>query len=169
MRRVCTTTSHGYSSLLRSAPSHFMPWLTCWLCYFSWYMGLDELTRNGITTKVLYFLTDRAMTPYDEPLHCVHKSCILLSVAMQLIAFGTTFAITQTIGTPASLLDVLTSSVSNWHIIFLLHHVVPATVGFLVIILLLIPLWTLVVPCFPFCNMELEILNRPTTSPFISC
>ena len=76
-------------------------------------MGLDELTRNGITAKVLYFLMDHAMTPYDEPLHHMRKSCILLFVTMQLIAFGTTFAITQTIGTPASLLDMLTLSVSN--------------------------------------------------------
>ena len=69
--------------------------------YFSWYMGLDELSGNGITTKVLYFLTDRAMTPYDEPLRRVRKSRILLFVAVQLIAFGATFAITQTIGMPA--------------------------------------------------------------------
>ena len=64
-------------------------------------MGLDELSGNGITAKVLYFLTDRAMTPYDEPLRRVRKSRILLFVAVQLIAFGATFAITQTIGTPA--------------------------------------------------------------------
>ena len=76
-------------------------------------MGLDELIRNGITAKVLYFLTDHAMTSYDEPLHSVCKSCILLFIAVQLIAFGVTFVITQTIGTPASLLNVLTSSVSN--------------------------------------------------------
>ena len=76
-------------------------------------MGLDELTRNDITTKVLYFLMDHAMTPYDEPLHCMHKLCILFFIAVQLIAFGATFAITQTIDTPASLLDVLMSSVSN--------------------------------------------------------
>jgi len=67
---------------------------------FSWYMGLDELSGNGITVKVLYFLTDRTMTPYDEPLRRVRKSRIFLFVAVQLIAFGATFAITQTIGTP---------------------------------------------------------------------
>lgn len=68
---------------------------------FSWYMGLDELSGNGITGKVFYFLTDRTMTPYNEPLRRVRKSRILLFVAVQLLAFGATFAITQTIGTPA--------------------------------------------------------------------
>jgi hypothetical protein len=64
-------------------------------------MGLDELSGNGITVKVFYFLTDRTMTPYNEPLRRVRKSRIFLFVAVQLIAFGATFAITQTIGTPA--------------------------------------------------------------------
>jgi hypothetical protein len=64
-------------------------------------MGLDELSGNGITLKLLYFLTDHTMTPRSEPLRCVRKSRIFLFVAVQLIAFGATFAITQTIGTPA--------------------------------------------------------------------
>lgn len=63
-------------------------------------MGLDELSGNGITRKIVYLLTDRAMTPYNEPLHRVRKTRILLFVAVQLIAFGATFAITQTIGRP---------------------------------------------------------------------
>jgi hypothetical protein len=62
-------------------------------------MGLDELSGNGITVKVLYFFTDCTMTPYNEPLRRVRKSRIFLFVAVQLIAFGATFAITQTIGT----------------------------------------------------------------------
>jgi boron transporter len=61
-------------------------------------MGLDELSGNGITQKIVYFLTDRTMKPYNEPLRRVRKSRILLFVAVQLIAFGATFAITQTIG-----------------------------------------------------------------------
>jgi hypothetical protein len=63
-------------------------------------MGLDELSGNGITRKIQYLLTDHAMTPYNEPLHRVHKTRILLFVAVQLFAFGATFAITQTIGAP---------------------------------------------------------------------
>ena len=61
-------------------------------------MGLDELSGNGITRKIQYLLADRTMTPYNEPLHRVRKTRILLFVAVQLFAFGATFAITQTIG-----------------------------------------------------------------------
>jgi hypothetical protein len=61
-------------------------------------MGLDELSRNGITQKIVYFLLDHTMMPYNVPLWRVCKSCILLFVVVQLIAFRVTFAITQTIG-----------------------------------------------------------------------
>jgi len=61
-------------------------------------MGLDELSGNGITKKVLYLLTDRTIAPYREPLGRVRKTRILLFVAIQLVAFGATFSITQTIG-----------------------------------------------------------------------
>jgi hypothetical protein len=64
----------------------------------SWYMGLDELSGNGITQKVLYLFTDRNLTSYSEPLRRVRKSRIVLFIAVQLVAFGVTFAITQTIG-----------------------------------------------------------------------
>ncbi|KAI0248312.1 HCO3 transporter family-domain-containing protein [Lactifluus subvellereus] len=103
-----------------------------------WYMGLDELSGNGITQKVLYLLGDRNLTPCSEPLRLVRKSRIVLFVAVQLVAFGATFAITQTI----------------------------AAVGFPIIILFLIPLRTLVVPSLPFSAEELGILDRPTASPF---
>jgi len=101
-------------------------------------MGLDELSGNGITRKILYVFSDRTMTPSSEPLRRVRKSRILLFVAVQLVAFGATFAITQTI----------------------------AAVGFPVIILLLIPLRTLVVSRLPFSAEELGVLDRPTASPF---
>ena len=44
----------------------------------------------------------------------------------------------------------------------------PAAVGFPIIILLLIPLRTLVVPRLPFSPEELAVLDRPTASPFVS-
>ncbi|KAA1473803.1 hypothetical protein DENSPDRAFT_840295 [Dentipellis sp. KUC8613] len=103
-----------------------------------WYMGLDALSGNGITRKLLYFLTDRAFTPADEPLRRVRRSRILLFVGVQLVAFGATMAITQTI----------------------------AAIGFPVIILLLIPLRTLLVPRLPFSEEELAVLDGPTASPF---
>lgn len=64
----------------------------------SWYMGADALEGNGITRKILYFFRDKALTSADEPLRKVRKSRILLFVAVQLVAFGATMAITQTIG-----------------------------------------------------------------------
>ncbi|KAI0262448.1 HCO3 transporter family-domain-containing protein [Gloeopeniophorella convolvens] len=103
-----------------------------------WYMGLDALASNGITQKLLFFLTDRTLTPARTPLRAVRKSRIALFVAVQLAAFGATFAITQTI----------------------------AAIGFPVIILLLVPLRALVVPRLPFTPEELAILDGPTASPF---
>ncbi|KZT12159.1 uncharacterized protein LAESUDRAFT_640800 [Laetiporus sulphureus 93-53] len=103
-----------------------------------WYMGADALQGNGITRKILYFFQDKALTPADEPLRKVRKSRILLFVAVQLASFGATFAVTQTI----------------------------AAIGFPVIIFMLIPLRTLVIPRFPFTAEELAILDGPTASPF---
>jgi hypothetical protein len=60
-------------------------------------MGLDELSRNGITQKIVYFLLDHTMMPYNVPLWHMCKSCILLFVAVQLIMFRVTFVITQMI------------------------------------------------------------------------
>ncbi|KAI0294476.1 hypothetical protein B0F90DRAFT_1821228 [Multifurca ochricompacta] len=84
----------------------------------------------------IYFLTDRALTAPSKPLRRVRKSCILLFVAVQLLAFGMTFMIMQTI----------------------------AAAEFLVIILMLIPLRTLVVPRLSFSDEELRILDQPTAS-----
>lgn len=61
-------------------------------------MGVDALQGNGITRKIFYFFRDKALTPADEPLRRVRKSRILLFIAVQLIGFGATMAITQTIG-----------------------------------------------------------------------
>jgi hypothetical protein len=59
-------------------------------------------------------------------------------VAIQLVAFGATFVVTQSI----------------------------AAIGFPVIILLLVPLRTYVIPRLPFTQEELSILDGPTASPF---
>lgn len=61
-------------------------------------MGADALQGNGITQKIFYFLRDKKFTSPDEPLRKVRKSRILMFVAVQLVGFGATFAITQTIG-----------------------------------------------------------------------
>ena len=129
-------------------------------------MGLDELSGNGITRKIQYLFTDRAMTPYNEPLHRVRKTRILLFVAVQLFAFGATFAITQTIGAP-TFASINVDQVDTSQL-FCFVFVVPAAVGFPIIILLLIPLRTLVVPRLSFSSVELDLLDRPTASPFVS-
>ncbi|EIW81250.1 hypothetical protein CONPUDRAFT_82277 [Coniophora puteana RWD-64-598 SS2] len=103
-----------------------------------WFMGADALQGNGITVKILYLIRDRSLTPPDEPLRKVRKSRLLLFIAVQLVAFGATFAITQTI----------------------------AAIGFPVIILLLVPIRTMLVPRLPFTPEEIAILDGPTASPF---
>jgi len=66
--------------------------------HISWYMGLDALMNNGISHKMFYLIRDRRLTPVGEPLTRVRKSRIILFILVQLIGFGVTFAITQTIG-----------------------------------------------------------------------
>lgn len=61
-------------------------------------MGADALQSSGITRKVLYLVRDRALTPPNEPLRRVRPSRLMLFVAIQLVGFGATFAITQTVG-----------------------------------------------------------------------
>ena len=61
-------------------------------------MGLDALNGNGITTKIYYLIRDRATVPSKEPLKRVRRSRIFLFVVIQIVGFGTTMAITQTIG-----------------------------------------------------------------------
>ncbi|EKM75911.1 hypothetical protein AGABI1DRAFT_45748 [Agaricus bisporus var. burnettii JB137-S8] len=103
-----------------------------------WFMGLDALQSNGITKKLLYLLQDRRLTPSNDPLHRVRKSRILIFTAVELVGFGATFAITQTI----------------------------AAIGFPVIIMLLIPVRIWIIPRLPFTDEELAILDGPTASPY---
>ncbi|KDR82622.1 hypothetical protein GALMADRAFT_58471, partial [Galerina marginata CBS 339.88] len=103
-----------------------------------WYMGADALRGNGITKKLLFLIQDKSLTSKYEPLHKVRKSRIILFVGVQLVSFGVTFAITQTI----------------------------AAIAFPVIIMLLLPLRTLVIPKLPFDREELAILDGPTASSF---
>ena len=61
-------------------------------------MGADALRGNGITKKILYLIQDRHLTFKDEPLRKVRKSRIIIFLSIQLVGFGATFAITQTVG-----------------------------------------------------------------------
>lgn len=101
-------------------------------------MGVQALTGNGITVKLLFLARDRDLTATTEPLSRIkRRSAIWVFVLIELLGFGATFAITQTI----------------------------AAIGFPVIILLLIPFRTFAMPKW-FSPQELSILDAPTASPF---
>lgn len=101
-------------------------------------MGIQALEGNGITLKLLFLARDRHLTAQSDPLMRIERrSAIWVFVALELIGFGTTFAITQTI----------------------------AAIGFPVFILLYIPMRTWGMPRW-FTDAELRILDAPTASPF---
>jgi len=101
-------------------------------------MGVQALEGNGITLKILFLIKDKTLTPASEPLKRIRRRlAIWVFVAIQLLGFGATFAITQTI----------------------------AAVGFPIIILLLIPFRTFVLSKW-FTQEELSLLDAPTASPF---
>lgn len=101
-------------------------------------MGYQALEGNGITAKLLFLLRDHALTPGGHPLAGIpRRAAVWTFVAVELVAFGATFAITQTV----------------------------AAVGFPVVILALIPVRALVLPRV-FTPHELAILDAPTASPF---
>ena len=101
-------------------------------------MGVQALQANGITNKLLYLARDKNLTPASNPLKRLKRQqAIWFFVALELIGFGATFAITQTI----------------------------AAIGFPIIILLLVPVRTFLLPKY-FTSEELEVLDAPTASPF---
>ncbi|KAK4104720.1 hypothetical protein N658DRAFT_187044 [Parathielavia hyrcaniae] len=103
-------------------------------------MGFQALEANGITTKLLFLLRDEALTPPAHPLRAaggVRRRAVWLFVAVELVGFAATFAITQTV----------------------------AAVGFPVFILLLIPVRALLLPRW-LSPAELAVLDEPTASPF---
>ena len=100
-------------------------------------MGLQALEANGITAKLVYLLTERELTEAAHPLQRVRTPYIWAFVAVELVGFGLTFAITQTI----------------------------AAVGFPVIIFMLVPVRTFLMPCW-FRPEELAVLDEPTASAF---
>ena len=101
-------------------------------------MGVQALEGNGITLRILYLCRDRSLIPASDPLSRIRrKQAIWYFVALELFGFGATFAITQTI----------------------------AAIGFPIIILLLVPVRTFLLPKY-FTKEELAILDAPTASPF---
>lgn len=101
-------------------------------------MGVQALQANGITTKLIFLAKDHRLTHGSDPLKRIQRrGAIWAFVALELVGFGATFAITQTI----------------------------AAIGFPVFILLLIPVRTHLLPRY-FQTEELAILDAPTASPF---
>lgn len=119
-------------------------------------MGVSALQENGITKKILYLFQEKTLTPKYHPLTKVRNSRIVLFVGAQIIGFAAAFAVTQTVGTfHSKLLRFYTNLFS-------------AAIVFPVVILLLLPVRTHLVPRLPFTRDELAILDRPTASPFVS-
>jgi hypothetical protein len=101
-------------------------------------MGVQALQGNGITAKLVFLLKDRNLTSAGDPLKRIRRrSAVWAFVGLELVGFGATFAITQTI----------------------------AAIGFPVFILLLIPARTWILPRY-FTDEELRVLDGPTASPF---
>lgn len=101
-------------------------------------MGIQALEANGMTLKLLFLAKDRHLTPRSDPLNRIQRrKAIWVFVGLEIIGFGATFAITQTI----------------------------AAIGFPVFIFLYIPLRTWGLPYW-FTPEELSILDAPTASPF---
>lgn len=102
-------------------------------------MGAQALVGNGITQKLLFLARDKELTDASDPLARIDRRlAIWVFVALELIGFGATFAISQTI----------------------------AAIGFPVIILLLIPLRTWLMPKW-FRDEELRALDAPTADSFV--
>jgi hypothetical protein len=101
-------------------------------------MGIQALEANGITAKLVFLARDRHLTSRSDPLARIERHwAVWAFVGLEIVGFGATFAITQTI----------------------------AAIGFPVFILFYIPLRTFIMPNF-FTSEELGLLDAPTASPF---
>ncbi|KAK3949689.1 HCO3 transporter family-domain-containing protein [Pseudoneurospora amorphoporcata] len=102
-------------------------------------MGYQALAGNGITQKLIFLFKDSRLTSPNHPLNnkALRRSRVWLFVIIELIGFGATFAITQTV----------------------------AAVGFPVFIFALIPVRAVLLPKW-LSKEELAALDGPTASPF---
>ena len=100
-------------------------------------MGVQALEGNGITLKIIYLLQDTALTPMSHPLRKCRLGAVWGFVGLELMGFGATFAITQTI----------------------------AAVGFPIVVVALIPVRMYLLPKW-FARGELNRLDQATASKF---
>ena len=61
-------------------------------------MGTEGVLTSGVTAKFLYLIQDHKLVAPEEPLRKVRKSMVILFLIIELVGFGATMAITQTIG-----------------------------------------------------------------------
>ncbi|KAK5275395.1 hypothetical protein LTR40_013104, partial [Exophiala xenobiotica] len=102
-------------------------------------MGVQALEGNGITQKLLFLARDKNLTDATDPLARIDRRlAIWVFVAIELIGFGATFAISQTI----------------------------AAIGFPVFLILLIVARSWLMPKW-FRDEELRALDAPTAGPFV--
>lgn len=102
-------------------------------------MGVQALEGNGITQKLLYLARDKNLTDATDPLARIDRQrAIWIFVVIELIGFGATFAISQTI----------------------------AAIGFPVFLILLIVARSWLMPKW-FREDELRALDAPTAGPFV--
>lgn len=103
-------------------------------------MGYQALAGNGITQKLIFLCKDSQLTSPNHPLNnttLIRRNRVWLFVVIELVGFGATFAITQTV----------------------------AAVGFPVFIFALIPVRAMLLPKW-LSKEELAALDGPTASPF---
>jgi hypothetical protein len=100
-------------------------------------MGFQALEANGITSTLLFLLSDRSTQTGKHPLSRLpRRRAAWVFVGIQIVGFAATFAVTQTV----------------------------AAVGFPVVILALIPVRAAVLPRW-FSAAELGVLDAPTAGP----
>jgi hypothetical protein len=125
-----------------------------------WYMGSSALFGSGVTALFLYLIRDKSLTSPSEPLHKVRRSRIMMWLSFELLGFAATFAITNTIAAIGKCIGQRPSPYrrSDDH---------DPTLGFPIVIALLIPFRILVIPKLHlFTQEELNILDGPVASPF---
>lgn len=99
-------------------------------------MGVQALEENGITLKLVYLLKDHTLVSPAYPLKSCRLSAVWAFVGLELLGFGATFAISQTV----------------------------AAVGFPIIVVGLVPIRVFVLPRFFFTKRELRTLDQATAS-----
>jgi len=119
-------------------------------------MGLQALEGNGITLKLLFLFGDNSLTSSGEPLKRCRRGAVWAFVALELVGFGATFAITQTIAA---------IGYARPKIVYTQNFILIDRRSFPVFIFLLIPARALILPNY-FTPEELGVLDAPTVSLF---